>query len=740
MSNSNGVTYIRENQHFNNDLNAEAASRIEKISLLCSRHLVELLQNMFDGIDDSFFELANNARTNNEQNQFFEAMREIRIKRKSIETNFEDNIRNLFSASKVFKKIEKQPSNQEVDFEHLSLVNKDDLEEQVAISSMSSKALSNFQGALLQLQTRTANLYGQSDLNTISAPLSPEDISNEFSNACSRLEINLKERLIVYKQFDRYVLSNLGYILDEANHYLIKSGILPNLKSDIKKQKHSPKGEHASSPLITNPEVNSGNNTQQTQNILPQLQSLLENIRTQTPTNNNSNQNNDLNSGNHHYIETQDLINLLSTIQKSTPVVNSNPKVVDIQSYLRSHIQQSPSLNKKEPAIKQLDEDLINLVAMLFEFILEDYNLAAPIQVLISRLQIPILKVVIKDNTFFSTNQHPARKLLNTLAKAGIGWNDNPNATQDALYQKIHDTVNTILNNFDGDVSLFQSLNKDFQEFIIKEEKKSKIVEQRTKESEKGLLKSKQAQKSVDNFMQEIISSDPDQLPEIIRKTLTQGWSRVMFLAYLKDDQEHQWAKTCQAAQDLVWCLKPITSQKDRQHWISIAPKLLKELKCGLQDVSYHTNNLDSTIIEIRSILTSTFKQNMFNDRDNIATYKTASNLINRDLTSAVEKQALSNNSELENVLSLIDELTIGTWFEFQLPTHKKIRCKLSTKLEEADTFIFVNRLGLKNLEKTREELANDLFKRNAVILEQGLLIDRAISAVTSSLKQKASA
>ena len=130
----------------------------------------------------------------------------------------------------------------------------------------------------------------------------------------------------------------------------------------------------------------------------------------------------------------------------------------------------------------------------------------------------------------------------------------------------------------------------------------------------------------------------------------------------------------------------------------------------------------------------------MFNDRDNIATYKTASKLINKNATSAVERQALLNNSKLEKFIAQIDELAIDTWIEFNLSTNKKIRCKLSTKLDEADTFIFVNRLGLKNLEKTKEGLANDLFKKDAVILEQGLLIDRAMSAVTSSLKKKASA
>jgi hypothetical protein len=741
MSNTSGVTYLRDTQHLDTELNAEAASRIEKIRHISARQLIEMLQNMFDGIDDSFFELANNARTNNEQNQFFEAMREIRIKRKSIEIDFEENIGKLFSISNVLKKKDSHTENKEVNFENLSLINKDDLEESVAISSMSTKALSNFQGPLLQFQTRAANLYGTSNLGAITAPLNPKDISNVFLSACSKLEINLKERLIVYKQFDRYVLSNLGYVLDEANQFLIKAGILPNLKSTIIKQRHNPKGEQASSPLDrTDSNLNSGSkHTQQTQNILPQLQSLLANARAHS-TNHGSPIHNRTTPEDTYYIETQDLINLLSSIQKSTPFPNRDHKIVDIHSHLKNQIERSPKLREKDTAFKQLDEDLINLVAMLFEFILEDYSLAPEIQVLISRLQIPILKVVIKDNSFFSTNRHPARKLLNSIAKAGVGWTDNQNNTQDILYQKIHYIVNTILENFDGDINLFHTLNSEFEDFMIKEEKKSKIVEQRTKEAEKGLLKSKQAQKTVDSFIQKIIANESIYLPPIIQETLTQGWSRAMFLAYLKDDKEHQWKKSCQTAQDLIWCLKPISSQKDRQHWISIAPKLLKELKCGLKDVSYHTNNLESTIIEIRSTLTSTFKQNTFNDQSNNATFNDNDYTIPNPSDSAIERQLAFNNSELERFTTQIDKLSLGTWLEFKLTTNKSLRCKLSTILEDADSFIFVNKLGLKNLEKTREEFADDLFRKNAVILQQGPLIDRAMSAVTSSLKQKASA
>jgi len=736
MSNTNGVTFLRDNSISHIGLNAEADARIQKISKLCSRYLIEMLQNMFDGIDDSFFELANNARTNNEQNLFFEAMREIRIKRKTIENDLEMKIEKFFSSNYVLSPLnpesEKISTGGDFNFESLSLVNKDDLEEEVAISSMASKAASNFQGPLLQFQTRIANLYGQSDPGKLNAPLNPKDVSKAFAEACTRLEINLKERLIVYKQFDRYVLSNLGYALDEANRYMIKAGILPDLKSTIVKQKYHPKGEAASTPFSHEKQANDA--ADQAEYLLPQLQSLLANARTHSRSNTST-------SSNQHYINTEDLVSFLSAIQISGPEApTEHAKVIDIHSHLKSQFKLNPTLKNKEPALKQLDEDLINLVSMLFEFILEDYNLAAPIQVLISRLQIPILKVVIKDSSFFNVNKHPARKLLNALARAGIGWSENHNTQQDALYQKIQETVHSILDNFDGDIQLFEKLYKEFEDFMTKEEKKSKIVEQRTKEAEKGLLKSKQAQKAVDTFLSKIISNNEDSLPEIIIDTLKQGWSRVMFLAFLKDDQEHQWLKTCQIAQDLVWCLQPIHSQKDRQHWIVTAPKLLKELKSGLQDVSYHTNSLDETMISIRSSLTYAFKQNTFDEDDNKPTYKSASSIINIQNRSAVERQLAFNGTELEKYSNLIDDLAIGTWVEFTLSSNKKLRCKLSTKLEEADTFIFVNRMGLKSLEKSREELANELHKKNAVILEQGLLIDRAMNTIASSLKQKASA
>jgi len=765
MNKSSGVSYLRETERHSINQDSSHQATIDSLCTSVSRDIIEMLQTMFDGIDDSFFELANNARTNNEQNQFFEAMREIRIKRKFIESTFEQKIQTLFSNQYVKSSNSSQtPIQHDTGIDSLSLVQNEDLEEEVAISSMANKARSNFQGPLLQFHARIGKLYGATELSEITPPLDPKDISEAFLHSCSKLEIELKERLIVFKQFDRYVLSNLDKVLEGANKQLIRMGIMPSLKTPGIRPKHGPKGElansqtNAASTPTSNTKVENSPplNSHATQNILPQLQALLANIRTQSShrtevTEDSINhQNFASNSADTNYdttfIETQDLISLLGSIQSiSTQSASSSHKtnIIDIRSELRNELNKDSTNELKQPAFNQIDEDLINLVAMLFEFILDDYNLAAPIQVLISRLQIPILKVVIKDNSFFSSNRHPARQLLNALAKSGIGWTEPLNGNNDALYDKINDTVHSVLNDYDGDISLFEKLCLDFNQFIKREERKSKIVEQRTKESEVGQIKSRQAQKIVEETLSSIFKNTRSPIPDIVVDTLKNGWSRVMFLAFLKDDQEHQWQRSCKTAEDLVWCIQPLVALNDRQRWISIAPKLLKELKSGLQEVSYNASGIDATTLEIRTALTNSFKNNIFkanekqNTVDQAQTNNTQTSSI--DNKSAVEKQIDSIDSELEKYLSQVEQMETGTWFEFS-SGNSIYRCKLSTIINEADCFIFVNRMGLKTFEKSKIEFAKILCKKQAVALEQGLLMDRAMDALTSSLRQKASA
>ena len=107
---------------------------------------------------------------------------------------------------------------------------------------------------------------------------------------------------------------------------------------------------------------------------------------------------------------------------------------------------------------------------MIFEFILDEPSIPEVVKRLLNQLQIPILKVAIVDKEFFAQKQHPARRLLNTLGHASIGWNDKDEAAQRRRYEKMEYVVDRVLKEYATDPGLFAELLDSFTAFLADEE------------------------------------------------------------------------------------------------------------------------------------------------------------------------------------------------------------------------------------------------------------------------------
>src|SRR5207249_2922436 len=129
----------------------------------------------------------------------------------------------------------------------------------------------------------------------------------------------------------------------------------------------------------------------------------------------------------------------------------------------------------------QLESMTIELVAMLFDFIFETRDLPDGIKALLARLQIPVLKAAMLDGAFFAKKSHPARLLVNALAQAGLGWSAAM-GHGDPLYCKIHDVVHGILDGFADNLTIFEELRSDLEEFLAEEEKAAEANIQATAE------------------------------------------------------------------------------------------------------------------------------------------------------------------------------------------------------------------------------------------------------------------
>ena len=105
----------------------------------------------------------------------------------------------------------------------------------------------------------------------------------------------------------------------------------------------------------------------------------------------------------------------------------------------------------------------------------------------------------------------------------------------------------------------------------------------------------------------------------------------------------------------------------------------------------------------------------------------------------AVERQMVRQQQLLDEHLSKVDALEVGTWLQYDdLRSGVSRRCKLTARLAETDTFVFVNRMGAKVYEKPRKAFAYDLQMGYARVLETRPFFDRTLERITSNLRKLA--
>ncbi len=78
----------------------------------------------------------------------------------------------------------------------------------------------------------------------------------------------------------------------------------------------------------------------------------------------------------------------------------------------------------RQAATGSLDHMVIDVVAGLFDQILSDAKVPPQMARQIARLQLPVLRAALGDNSFFSSRRHPVRRFINRIASLGTAVDD----------------------------------------------------------------------------------------------------------------------------------------------------------------------------------------------------------------------------------------------------------------------------------------------------------------------------
>lgn len=717
--------------------------------------LTNQLDQLFSACDDLFFDLSSRAISNSEQNLYFESMRELRVKKTGVLDSFRHKVEQLFLDS-AHKSDVAESAAEPQKSESLSLVQEDEIEQRVAIDGMIGKARGRNQEALYHLAVRLDYLTSGNTITEKNNPIDPRQLCQGFASACDLLNISIKAKIIIYKQFDRLAISGLPKLYANANDLLVNAGIIPNIShSANKKDNDTMPATQSDQALTSTTKVLSNQVFSGESNFdFSALSQLLQTMQHLGPSLIPNYQPYSANPG--PMMSNEELLATLSLLQTqlqaeqlgSVPAVDDSNVRDIVDSILKESDPEIPQ------AVKKTEEDTINLVAMFFDFILDDRNLPVVFQALLGRLQIPILKTALRDQSFFSNSQHPARALVNELASASIGWGsdevrDTDTAIhEDKTYQFIAKLIQDIAESSADNDQIYEEKFEELQGFMSRNNHRNSLIEKRTHQAAEGQAKNKLARAAAKETLFALM--ERSQLPEAISEFLIEPWQQYMTITHLKHgEQSAEWLDAVQLAQDIIWVCLPQRDEKSEVRYAKIFVELFNRIASGLKQVIHTDEEISTLTDEVKRTVEDIQRQYhgsssvsedlkpLSIDQAKALGHEPGSGSKSWKEMTALERQKARYQSLTYEFIKKVESLPLNTWLTYLNNTEgQTIRCKLAGKIEASDSFIFVDRFGFNVLEKTRKEFAYDLQQERVTLLDSGLLFDRAMSSIANNLRQ----
>jgi hypothetical protein len=342
---------------------------------------------------------------------------------------------------------------------------------------------------------------------------------------------------------------------------------------------------------------------------------------------------------------------------------------------------------------------------------------------LINRLQIPVMKLAMTDSQMFNHDEHPARITIDLLTTAGKGINNK----EDRLFNDLADVVDNILHKFDADVSAFEIAVNQIKAIIHREKQLAEKIEKQ------------QQQQALYQHARHIVVTQLKMLfynkkiPEQLKPLVLKNWASLMLNRYIQHGRgSAPWVQSVLLLKLLIKCLQPIRMQSHYNLVKSNHIALMEAVNDELFETRQDKNEIAVQIASLKTHFSQLLKQYDF---------KLVSETGN-DLAAEEVTDDTSDDEDIDQIQQQIDiakqkiarlskTTKPGDWYEIYTEKDKAVRrLKLSVILTDAAQLIFVDRKGVKVIEKDAEEFAKELEENRSRIIADHSTFDFALGAV----------
>ncbi len=792
-SRKNNVVELSQFGHVRGSASQEGAALLNGCGEMVAVRLASALAKTLEHAAGELLELTDRVTAYETRRIYGAAMDFARDQHALVETEFRRRFYQQFKRE-CRREPGLQPGTADLDATQLSLVEPDDLEESLAASTIEN-ALNNFCGEeLFGLTKRIGVLLNDPELQQGNNPIGPEVVGAVVMDTLKSQGLPVKTQLVLVPLINKLLPRRVREVYQGINRHLVEKGVLPTIRVGARKPVQTP-SPTAKARMETPVAPEEG------QDILAVLRQLMA-VGSMGMT------------GEPHAAQvtlptamTDLLAGGLPKQAGGMPPGDTMPLSIppgvmqalthlqrgQTESFVAAGIDGALLANgqvnilreiKSSPvagSMGQMDAMTLDIVAMVFDYILDDRRIPDAMKALIGRLQIPVLKVAMLDRAFFSQKAHPARRLLDVLAEASMGWNEDE-GHESGLYKKVDELIQRVLSQFDEQLDIFSLVLEDFIRYETGEKRR---IDEMTGKSAQVIRQREQTEIGRIVAHNEVESHLFDQaMPEFIRAFLLGQWEQLLGLHCARSGEGgDEWLQALRTMDDLIWSVTPKIKPEDRRKLVSLLPDLLKRLDQGLATLGtsgivrdqFFTGLVKCHAVAVRAglsgakdappapeltpipvdeseQLTDPASPNDFIEIPVLTETLNVDPGLLEEISAEPEERPLVEEIVIGDVGWLartgevaekdehevrVQQLKRGSWIEYRMDDGTLARAKLAWVSPLKGIYLFTNRLGQRAMSINAEGLAAKFRDGQAEILDSVPLMERAVNSLLERLQRK---
>jgi len=230
----------------------------------------------------------------------------------------------------------------------------------------------------------------------------------------------------------------------------------------------------------------------------------------------------------------------------------------------------------------------IDVVARLMAQITQDARLLAPVRQAIAAAEPAYLRLALADPRFFSSKNHPARRLLDALTGQSLRYPDTQAPGFAGFLQDIEQALVSLDQGGGGEAAHFA---RAFKLFDDRQKQQQAPGQAQHGQAVQALLQAERRNLLAEKMAVELRARPGfESLNAVIAGFLTGPWVQVMAQEKLLKPAEADGVDKgvfSRLVRDLLWSLNPEPSPKHRRRLLTVIPDILATLREGLVFIDY---------------------------------------------------------------------------------------------------------------------------------------------------------